>query len=93
MRAGVPVVPATPALPDDLDAAKLLADAVGYPLMLKASWGGGGRGMRPITGPDELEAKVLEGRREAQSAFGNGEGYLEKMIERARHVEVQILGD
>jgi pyruvate carboxylase len=61
--------------------------------MLKASWGGGGRGMRPINGPDELEEKILEGRREAEAAFGNGEGYLEKMITRARHVEVQILGD
>tara|TARA_Y100001933_G_scaffold233866_1_gene253636 strand:- start:1342 stop:4269 length:2928 start_codon:yes stop_codon:yes gene_type:complete len=49
--------------------------------------------MRPINGPDELEEKVLEGRREAEAAFGNGEGYLEKMILRARHVEVQILGD
>ncbi len=70
-----------------------MADAVGYPFMLKASWGGGGRGMRPIMGPDELEDKVLEGRREAVAAFGNGEGYLEKMILNARHVEVQILGD
>ncbi|CAN0564480.1 unnamed protein product, partial [Ectocarpus sp. 12 AP-2014] len=61
--------------------------------MLKASWGGGGRGMRPINAPEELEEKVLEGRREAEAAFGNGEGYLEKMILRARHVEVQILGD
>ena len=49
--------------------------------------------MRPIHGPDELEEKVREGRREAEAAFGNGEGYLEKMITRARHVEVQILGD
>src|SRR6185436_17513922 len=48
---------------------------------------------RPIYGPDELEAKVREGRREAEAAFGNGEGYLEKMIQQARHVEVQILGD
>ena len=48
--------------------------------MLKASWGGGGRGMRPIMGEDELEEKVREGRREAEAAFGNGEGYLEKMI-------------
>ena len=61
--------------------------------MLKASWGGGGRGMRPIENAEELEEKVQEGRREAESAFGNGEGYLEKMILRARHVEVQILGD
>ena len=49
--------------------------------------------MRPIYGPEELRDKVLEGRREAEAAFGNGEGYLEKMIQRARHVEVQILGD
>ena len=69
------------------------AKEIGFPLMLKASWGGGGRGMRPINGPDEMEEKILEGRREAEAAFGNGEGYLEKMILRARHVEVQILGD
>ena len=93
MAAGVPVIPATEVLGSDFAAIKVEAEKVGYPLMLKASWGGGGRGMRPINGPDELEAKVLEGRREAEAAFGNGEGYLEKMILRARHVEVQILGD
>ncbi|MEO6298385.1 MAG: pyruvate carboxylase, partial [Paracoccaceae bacterium] len=93
MAAGVPVIPATEVLGDDFEAIKVEAAAVGYPLMLKASWGGGGRGMRPIYGPDELADKVREGRREAESAFGNGEGYLEKMILRARHVEVQILGD
>ncbi|MCK8464728.1 pyruvate carboxylase [Aliiroseovarius sp. S1339] len=93
IEAGVPVIPATDVLGDDMDAVRKEAEQVGYPLMLKASWGGGGRGMRPIHGPDELEEKVLEGRREAEAAFGNGEGYLEKMITRARHVEVQILGD
>jgi pyruvate carboxylase len=93
IEAGVPVIPATDVLEDDFDAIAKEADEIGYPLMLKASWGGGGRGMRPITGPDELRDKVLEGRREAEAAFGNGEGYLEKMIIRARHVEVQILGD
>ena len=93
MAAGVPVIPATEVLGTDFDAIRKEAAEVGYPLMLKASWGGGGRGMRPIMGPEELEAKVLEGRREAEAAFGNGEGYLEKMILRARHVEVQILGD
>ena len=91
--AGVPVIPATEVLGDDMAAIAKQAEGVGYPLMLKASWGGGGRGMRPIEVPDELEEKVLEGRREAEAAFGNGEGYLEKMITRARHVEVQILGD
>ncbi len=93
IAAGVPVIPATDVLGDDMALVKKQAAAVGYPLMLKASWGGGGRGMRPINGPDELAEKVREGRREAEAAFGNGEGYLEKMILRARHVEVQILGD
>ena len=93
IAAGVPVIPATEVLPDDMDEVRRMADAVGYPLMLKASWGGGGRGMRSIMGPEELADKVLEGRREAEAAFGNGEGYLERMILRARHVEVQILGD
>ena len=93
IEAGVPVIPATEVLGDDMAAIKRQAAEVGYPLMLKASWGGGGRGMRPILSEDELELKVREGRREAEAAFGNGEGYLEKMILRARHVEVQILGD
>ena len=91
--AGVPVVPATEVLPDDMDEVVAMAEKVGYPLMLKASWGGGGRGMRPIFGPDELSDKVQEGRREAEAAFGNGEGYLERLVQRARHVEVQVLGD
>ncbi len=93
IAADVPVIPATEVLGDDMDAIKKEAAEIGYPLMLKASWGGGGRGMRPIHNEKELPEKVLEGRREAEAAFGNGEGYLEKMITRARHVEVQILGD
>ncbi|WP_297771885.1 pyruvate carboxylase [uncultured Roseovarius sp.] len=93
VEAGVPVIPATEVLGDDMTAIRKDAGEIGYPLMLKASWGGGGRGMRPIENEDELEDKVREGRREAEAAFGNGEGYLEKMILRARHVEVQILGD
>ncbi|AXI55430.1 Pyruvate carboxylase (plasmid) [Pseudoseohaeicola sp. NH-UV-7] len=93
IEAGVPVIPATEVLGDDMAAIKAEAAAVGYPLMLKASWGGGGRGMRPIHSEAEVEEKVREGRREAEAAFGNGEGYLEKMILKARHVEVQILGD
>ncbi|RXV66726.1 pyruvate carboxylase [Roseovarius sp. A46] len=93
IEAGVPVIPASHVLDEDMERTRAAADEIGYPLMLKASWGGGGRGMRPINSADELEEKVLEGRREAEAAFGNGEGYLEKMILRARHVEVQILGD
>ncbi|OWU83390.1 pyruvate carboxylase [Oceanicola sp. 22II-s10i] len=93
IAAGVPVIPATEVLGDDMAAITKEAEEIGFPLMLKASWGGGGRGMRPINNAKELPEKVLEGRREAEAAFGNGEGYLEKMITRARHVEVQILGD
>ncbi|NVK45972.1 MAG: pyruvate carboxylase [Rhodobacteraceae bacterium] len=93
IEADVPVIPATEVLGDDFDAIRKEAAEIGFPLMLKASWGGGGRGMRPINNVEELEEKVKEGRREAEAAFGNGEGYLEKMIIKARHVEVQILGD
>ena len=93
IEANVPVIPATDVLGDDMNIIRKEAKRIGYPLMLKASWGGGGRGMRPINDESELEDKILEGRREAEAAFGNGEGYLEKMITRARHVEVQILGD
>ena len=93
MAAGVPVIPATEVLGEDMEEVRRQAAEIGYPLMLKASWGGGGRGMRPVMQDSELAEKVREGRREAEAAFGNGEGYLEKMILRARHVEVQILGD
>ncbi len=93
VEAGVPVVPATEELGEDMDEVRRLAEEIGYPVMLKASWGGGGRGMRAIRGPESLEQEVLAGRREAEAAFGNGAVYLEKMVERARHVEVQILGD
>jgi pyruvate carboxylase len=93
VEAGVPVIPATEVLPDDMDEVARMAEAIGYPFMLKASWGGGGRGMRPVMNAGELRDKVLEGRREALNAFGNSEGYLEKMILNARHVEVQVLGD
>lgn len=91
--AQVATAPATGVLPDDMDEVRRMAAEIGYPLMLKASWGGGGRGMRPIFKEEELERQVLSGRREAELAFGNGEGYLEKLIQHARHVEVQILGD
>ena len=90
---GVPVVPATDPLPDDPEAIKALAAEVGYPVMLKASWGGGGRGMRAIRSETDLLREVTEGKREAKAAFGKDEVYLEKLIERARHVEVQVLGD
>ncbi|RUT29393.1 pyruvate carboxylase [Arsenicitalea aurantiaca] len=93
IAAGVPVVPATEPLPDDLEAVARMAGEIGYPLMLKASWGGGGRGMRRITSEKELKSEVSEGKREAKAAFGKDEMYLEKLVERARHVEVQLIGD
>ncbi|MBI1890359.1 MAG: pyruvate carboxylase [Burkholderiales bacterium] len=93
VAAGVPVMPATSALPHDIEQAKQLAAKIGYPLMLKASWGGGGRGMRVIESEAELPSQLEVARREAAAAFGNDEMYLEKLVRRARHVEVQLLGD
>lgn len=93
IEVGVPVIPATDPLPDDMDEVKKLAARIGYPVMLKASWGGGGRGMRAIRSEADLAREVVEGKREAKAAFGKDEVYLEKLIERARHVEVQVLGD
>eukprot|EP00752_Nemacystus_decipiens_P000961 g961.t1 len=91
--ADVPVMPATGPLPEDPGEVARLADEIGFPVMLKASWGGGGRGMRVIESADQLKEQVEAGRREAEAAFGNGEVYLEKLVRRARHVEVQLLGD
>jgi pyruvate carboxylase len=93
VAAGVPVMPATDPLPDDPGSWAAAAKAIGYPLMLKASWGGGGRGMRVIRQEADLIRDVTEARREAKAAFGKDEVFLEKLIERARHIEVQILGD
>ncbi|MCP1200206.1 pyruvate carboxylase [Notoacmeibacter sp. MSK16QG-6] len=93
VEVGVPVVPATEPLPDDMDEVARMAEEIGYPVMLKASWGGGGRGMRAIRSADDLSREVTEAKREARAAFGKDEVYLEKLVERARHVEVQVLGD
>ena len=89
----VPVVPATQPLPDDMTEVARMAEEIGYPVMLKASWGGGGRGMRAIRKAEDLQREVTEAKREAMAAFGKDEVYLEKLVERARHVESQILGD
>jgi len=87
------VMPATGALPHDVDAAKRLVAGVAYPVMLKASWGGGGRGMRVVESEAQLASSLEVARREALAAFGNDEVYAEKLVRRARHVEVQVLGD
>ena len=93
IEADVPVMPATDPLPHEGTEITRLASEVGYPLMLKASWGGGGRGMRVIEDESDLLEQVAAARREAQAAFGNDEVYLEKLVRNARHVEVQIMGD
>jgi acetyl-CoA carboxylase biotin carboxylase subunit len=92
-RAGVPVVPGSPGPVSDSAEAKKEAEAIGYPVMLKASAGGGGKGMRVVSGPQELERAFDLTRGEAESAFGNGTLYLEKFIEKPRHIEIQIMGD
>jgi len=91
--AKVPVMPATPPLPADMEVCKKQAAEVGYPVMLKASWGGGGRGMRVIENDAQLTELLPVARREAKAGFGNDEVYLEKLVRQARHIEVQILGD
>ncbi len=93
-QAGIPVVPGTetPLNPahDDIEAA---ANRIGFPLIVKAAFGGGGRGMRVVGSASELRPKAEEASREAAAAFGNGAVFLERYIRRAKHVEVQILGD
>lgn len=91
--AGVPTLPGTRgALAEDADALSVAAE-IGYPLVVKASAGGGGRGIRLVTGPDELVSTIDLARAEARAAFGDPAVYLERFIENARHVEVQILAD
>ncbi|MCP4156819.1 MAG: acetyl-CoA carboxylase biotin carboxylase subunit [bacterium] len=90
--AGVPVVPGTPPL-DSVEEATKHAGKIGYPVLLKASAGGGGKGMRLIASPDLMEAAFDACRREAQSAFGDNRVYIEKYLVKPRHVEFQVLGD
>ena len=92
-RAGVPVVPGSPGPVTDVKEAKEQAAAIGYPVMLKASAGGGGKGMRVVPGPKELERAFDLTRGEAENAFGDGTLYLEKFIDKPRHIEIQIMGD
>ena len=91
-EAGVPLVPGSDGAVD-LDQAREVAAEVGFPVLLKASAGGGGRGMRLVESADELEAAYRTASSEAQSAFGDGSLYVEKAVVGARHVEIQVLGD
>lgn len=93
IRAGVPVVPGGEGLLDSLDQAKLLAKEVGYPVILKATAGGGGKGMRVVWEEGEMERAYNTARAEAGAAFKNDGVYLEKFVEEPRHIEIQIAGD
>ncbi len=92
-EAGVPIVPGTVEPVRDPDAALAAAEEVGYPLLIKAAAGGGGKGMRSVSGPDELPPALAAARREAAAAFGDDSVYLERLLVRPRHVEVQLLAD
>lgn len=89
----IPVVPGSTGKMEDLDAIRALAKKIGYPVILKAAAGGGGRGMRVVRKEEELEAAFASASSEAKSAFGDGSMYLEKYITNPRHIEFQILGD
>jgi acetyl-CoA carboxylase, biotin carboxylase subunit len=91
--AGIPLVPGSDGILQSLEEAAKCAEKVGYPVLLKATAGGGGKGMRLAQDRHELSAAFNVARSEAQSCFGNGDLYLEKMVVRPRHIEVQIMGD
>lgn len=93
IKAGVPTIPGSEGLLKDLAHAKKSAKEVGYPVMMKATAGGGGKGMRIIASEDQLEAAWDSARKEAAAAFGNDGMYMEKFIEEPRHIEIQIAGD
>src|SRR5215213_3834909 len=92
-RAGVPVLGGSDAPVKTIADAKALARKLGYPVMVKAAMGGGGRGMRAVEAADQLEEAVEAARREAGAAFGVPDVFLEKLVRRARHIEVQLVGD
>ncbi|MEO8037790.1 MAG: acetyl-CoA carboxylase biotin carboxylase subunit [Betaproteobacteria bacterium] len=92
-KAGVPCVPGSDGVVETIDAAVASAGAIGWPIMIKASAGGGGRGIRVASDADELRSQMVMAQTEAQAAFGDRSVYLERFIRRARHVEVQVLGD
>jgi acetyl-CoA carboxylase biotin carboxylase subunit len=92
--AGIPCVPG-PAEPlgEEAGASRAVAEQLGYPVIVKAAGGGGGRGMRVVRKPEDLDGAIAITREEARSAFGNGELYIEKFLERPRHIEIQVLCD
>jgi pyruvate carboxylase len=93
VAAGVPTIPGTEDAIEEPAAVAAAAERIGFPLMIKASFGGGGRGMRVVQNLEELPGKLAEAQREAGAAFGRPEVFLERYIPRAKHIEVQVLGD
>ena len=93
LKAGVPCVPGTPGLLTDVKTGQKFAAEIGYPVILKATAGGGGKGMRIVTKPEEFENQWETARREAKASFSNDGIYLEKYIEEPRHIEIQVAGD
>ncbi len=92
-KAGVPVIPGSDGIVNSIEEAYSIASEIGYPVMLKATAGGGGRGMRLVKSKEKLEKAYLTASSEAEKAFNNGKLYLEKFIENPRHIEIQILAD
>ncbi len=92
-KAGVPTVPGSDGLLKDLADAKKVAKKMGYPVMIKATAGGGGKGMRAVRAAEDMDALFESAVKEASAAFGNGDMYMEKLIEEPRHIEIQIVGD
>ena len=92
-KAGVPVIPGSDGVVETLEQAREIANEIGYPIMLKAAAGGGGKGMRMVRNNEELENAWQTARAEAEAAFGNPAVYIEKFIEKPRHIEIQILAD
>lgn len=90
---GVPVIPGSDGVVNDIEDGKKISAEIGYPVIIKASAGGGGKGMRIVWEESEFEKAYLTARTEAESAFGNGDVYIEKFLENPRHIEIQVLGD
>ncbi|MFM2439411.1 MAG: acetyl-CoA carboxylase biotin carboxylase subunit [Bacteroidota bacterium] len=93
IKAGVPVVPGSEGLLEDVDAAKVLAKKIGYPVIIKATAGGGGKGMRVVWAEEEVEKAYSAAKMEAGASFKNDGLYMEKFVEEPRHIEIQVAGD